>query len=580
LLIFFSQIQVKNKPYIACMVSTPPGVRNIINARLPSVFQHATQNLPNRENQRTFIFHPAEIIQTDCNMILLQWRFDPNSVPFSQEPYRNVYREWIFKGSLQIQKLFDRFFPHTHKEVPSLHNRQFLGKVCTPRVSATKNGKKSTSWTTGFCDLTGDDDAIENLDFVYLPIPKSSVKSASCSNGHVCTPLCANWLDARDPETVIKEYPLLLRPMVFGFERARRAGVEKHAEMPHDRLNMIYKTACKRDITNRKELDRFLVATTLSQFLEHDCFSFDMKVQVNRRVDKEKLKGFICEDFSEGKENRPIPMYNQVDNDRPPDMIYHVRPILHESARINMEKEFLLSCNCTDGCRKNCPCNRQTAEGAEKLDACYRNYVYGRLVDIIATGIFECNSNCKCKNCIDKPCQNSIVQRGLRQDLQLFKTFKKGWGVRTMSDIPFGAFICIYAGIVRSEDEAERHGRKLGDEYFANLDYIESGERTKWDVNRNKDSGRESEDSEEEKESESDEEKLEKKDGEQAFAPASHHFINPSKNGQLRRSSRKRKKKVSKKAAKNKPTSRKEKKSEKDEKLEKQIDDSDSGMLL
>merc|ERR1712037_148515 len=346
--------------------------------------------------------------------------------------------------------------------------------------------------------------------------------------------------------------------------------------MPHDRLNMIYKTACKRDITNRKELDRFLVATTLSQFLEHDCFSFDMKVQVNRRVDKEKLKGFICEDFSEGKENRPIPMYNQVDNDRPPDMIYYVRPILHESARINMEKEFLLSCDCTDGCRRNCPCNRQTAEGAEKLDACYRNYVYGRLVDIIATGIFECNSNCKCKNCIDKPCQNSIVQRGLRQDLQLFKTFKKGWGVRTMSDIPFGAFICIYAGIVRSEDEAERHGRKLGDEYFANLDYIESGERTKWDVNRNKDSGKESADSEEETEYKSDDEKIEKKDGEQAFAPASHHFINSSQDGKLRRSSRKRKKTVSKKSAKNKSTSKKEKNSEKDEKSEKQIDHSDS----
>lgn len=129
---------------------------------------------------------------------------------------------------------------------------------------------------------------------------------------------------------------------------------------------------------------------------------------------------------------------------------------------------------------------------------------------------------------------------------------------------------------MRSEDEAERHGRKLGDEYFANLDYIESGERTKWDVNRNKDSGKESADSEEETEYKSDDEKIEKKDGEQAFAPASHHFINSSQDGKLRRSSRKRKKTVSKKSAKNKSTSRKEKNSEKDEKSEKQIDHSDS----
>ena len=60
----------------------------------------------------------------------------------------------------------------------------------------------------------------------------------------------------------------------------------------------------------------------------------------------------------------------------------------------------------------------------------------------------------------------------------------KGWGIRTMCDIPFGSFICIYTGVIRQEDDAETNGRVIGDEYFANLNFIESGEATKVEVKR------------------------------------------------------------------------------------------------
>ena len=149
-----------------------------------------------------------------------------------------------------------------------------------------------------------------------------------------------------------------------------------------------------------------------------------------------------------------------------------------------METAFLCHCECTDGCRERCPCKQQTLDGAQKLNALYQSYQFGRLVDIIATGIYECGSGCLCRQNKEKPCQNSIVQRGIRQELQLFKTFKKGWGIRTMCDIPFGAFICIYTGVIRKEDDAETNGRVIGDEYFANLNFIESGEATKIEVKR------------------------------------------------------------------------------------------------
>ena len=541
----------------------------MIDCRLPSIFQYQAQNYENMEQQKTWIFHPAEIVNYDCNMVLLQWKFNTKVAPFSTEPYAHIYREWIFKGSYQIKKLFDRFFPHTQQEVRSTSNRLIVPSNRAGSSGQNQGVKKGgpADWTTGFCDLTGDDDAIENLDFKYLPFPKSMVKPGKTGTSHNCSPECAGWVDLADPAEIIKAYPPLLRPMLFGFERFPRSGTNfKHAEFSHDLLNMYYKTACKKDIKDRAELDKYLMATSLTEFLEHDCFSFDNKVQINRRVDKSKLKGFICEDFSEGKENRPIPMYNQVDKDRPPSMIYSIRPILHESARINVERDFLINCQCTDGCRADCPCKRLTYEGAQKINALYKSYEYGRLVDILATGIFECNMNCGCNKCAQRPCQNSIVQRGVRQDLQLFKTFKKGWGVRTMSDIPFGAFICIYAGIVRSEDEAERHGRKLGDEYFANLDFIESGENTKKVMkDKNKDSGQESEAESEEEESNSMTEPDDKK--EEAFVPRADELIGsaPSENGKLRRSSRKRKKKKSPKKAKGKPKKKVQKTEEENE---------------
>lgn len=55
----------------------------------------------------------------------------------------------------------------------------------------------------------------------------------------------------------------------------------------------------------------------------------------------------------------------------------------------------------------------------------------------------------------------------------------RGWGIRTLHDIPRGAFICIYAGTIFNEDTAVDEGRKFGDEYQAELDYIETIQESK-----------------------------------------------------------------------------------------------------
>lgn len=43
-------------------------------------------------------------------------------------------------------------------------------------------------------------------------------------------------------------------------------------------------------------------------------------------------------------------------------------------------------------------------------------------------------------------CQNRVVQHGPQVRLQVFKTEKKGWGVRCLDDIDRGTFVCIYSG--------------------------------------------------------------------------------------------------------------------------------------
>uniref|UniRef100_A0A8C4XR93 Pre-SET domain-containing protein n=1 Tax=Falco tinnunculus TaxID=100819 RepID=A0A8C4XR93_FALTI len=53
--------------------------------------------------------------------------------------------------------------------------------------------------------------------------------------------------------------------------------------------------------------------------------------------------------------------------------------------------------------------------------------------------VFECNTMCQCS----ESCQNRVVQRGLQFRLEVFKTEKKGWGLRTLEFIAKGRFVCI-----------------------------------------------------------------------------------------------------------------------------------------
>ncbi|KAL6194698.1 hypothetical protein ACLB2K_035776 [Fragaria x ananassa] len=72
----------------------------------------------------------------------------------------------------------------------------------------------------------------------------------------------------------------------------------------------------------------------------------------------------------------------------------------------------------------------------------------------------ECWSKCGC----NKGCGNRIIQQGISVKLQVFLTPEgKGWGLRTLEDLPRGAFVCEYVGeIVTSTELFERNMQSAG----------------------------------------------------------------------------------------------------------------------
>ncbi|KAL9257802.1 putative inactive histone-lysine N-methyltransferase SUVR2 [Drosera capensis] len=70
--------------------------------------------------------------------------------------------------------------------------------------------------------------------------------------------------------------------------------------------------------------------------------------------------------------------------------------------------------------------------------------------------IKECWSKCGCS----KHCANRVVQRGIKYMLQVFLTPEgKGWGLRTLEDLPKGAFVCEFVGEILTI--LELHQRNL-----------------------------------------------------------------------------------------------------------------------
>uniref|UniRef100_A0A674ESB8 Euchromatic histone-lysine N-methyltransferase 1b n=1 Tax=Salmo trutta TaxID=8032 RepID=A0A674ESB8_SALTR len=200
-----------------------------------------------------------------------------------------------------------------------------------------------------------------------------------------------------------------------------------------------------------------------------DCCSRSSRVwltlQTNRRIREARSstqgEKVLIRDIARGYERVPVPCVNSVDSEPCPDNYKYV-PDNCVTSPVNIDKNIthLQYCVCKDNCTSSsCMC------GQLSLRCWYDKN--GRLLPEFYREepplIFECNHACSCW----RTCKNRVVQNGLRVRLQLFRTSRMGWGVRTLQEIPQGTFVCEYVGEIISDAEADV---RENDSYLFNLD--------------------------------------------------------------------------------------------------------------
>ncbi|KAH9301732.1 hypothetical protein KI387_013315, partial [Taxus chinensis] len=204
-------------------------------------------------------------------------------------------------------------------------------------------------------------------------------------------------------------------------------------------------------------------------------------------------QNLICEDLSHGKEAIKIPCTNDIDDAPVPSLEYIT------SSRFSADADTILKTVLANVKNQAKPCS-----GCYKIDmddptACVSVHVdvngggrdqdrridwqgepmlgrlpydhYGLLqLGWLTIDVVECNSRCRCGS----KCVNWELQKGLQLALEVFKTQDRGWGVRTLEQIPRGKFAMEYVGEVLTQDEAGKRGQlyaEYNSSYLCNLDH-------------------------------------------------------------------------------------------------------------
>ncbi|OQV19106.1 putative Histone-lysine N-methyltransferase EHMT2 [Hypsibius exemplaris] len=170
------------------------------------------------------------------------------------------------------------------------------------------------------------------------------------------------------------------------------------------------------------------------------------------RRDSWSSKHVIVEDLSNGQELYPVRVWNSLDKEtvKPFDYITGIETFP------NYQRTPVI-CDCEDGCDSNCKCMFDAFDVTGYPDIPYDEKT-GRLTIRCQNKwasshriLWECSAACKC----GPDCPSRSAQLGIRFQLEVFQTSKKGWGVRPLRDIPKGSFIAEYAGQMRcAKDEA------------------------------------------------------------------------------------------------------------------------------
>ncbi|KAL5973819.1 hypothetical protein ACLOJK_030477 [Asimina triloba] len=175
--------------------------------------------------------------------------------------------------------------------------------------------------------------------------------------------------------------------------------------------------------------------------------------EVKRSKQLAVREGLCVEDISNGEEKIPICAVNALDDERPSPFKYRAKMIYP----LWYHPPPPQGCACIGGCTEWDKCACVTKNGGEipfNHD--------GAIVEMKPL-VYECGPACKCP----PSCYNRVSQHGIRFRLEIFKTKSRGWGVRSLSSIPSGSFVCEYTGELLHDNDAEQ--RTSNDEYLFDI---------------------------------------------------------------------------------------------------------------
>lgn len=169
----------------------------------------------------------------------------------------------------------------------------------------------------------------------------------------------------------------------------------------------------------------------------------------------------VCADLSKGLERIPVPASNVFDKTpTAPDFRYVARNEVWKGVPKPLSAK---GCSCKGECYDVSKCSCAALNG-KKFPYVSKNG--GRLVEPMDV-VYECGPHCGC----GPNCSNRVTQRGMHYRLEVFKTPKKGWAVRSWDTIPAGAPVCEYTGILMKTKDADNIA---DNEYFFELDCLQT----------------------------------------------------------------------------------------------------------
>ncbi|CAN1137594.1 Histone-lysine N-methyltransferase, H3 lysine-9 specific SUVH4 [Linum perenne] len=175
-----------------------------------------------------------------------------------------------------------------------------------------------------------------------------------------------------------------------------------------------------------------------------------------------EIRGLVCDDITGGLEDIPIPATNLVDDPPVPPTGFTYLKTTKIAKSVKLPQNAV-GCSCKGTCvdPRTCAC--------AKLNGSDFPYVHrdgGRLIEAKDV-VYECGPSCGC----GPSCVNRASQRGLRHRLEVFRTPKKGWAVRSWDFIYSGSPVCEYVGVLKKTEDVDS---LTGNDYIFDIDCLQT----------------------------------------------------------------------------------------------------------